>query len=118
MRPEGKGLGPEELGALLHFAQSSFTCLLVLFSTHLNIIWRVATAAMFGIEGTIASIKNIHFRIVKLRILINIDCTIFMTNEFGPKVRQQRARTVWLKQYSHDGSTMCRVLAVKYEKDV
>ena len=49
------------------------------------LLWRAARAVCPE-ESTIASVKDVHLRIVEFGVLVVVDTPIAMTNMFGPVV--------------------------------
>jgi hypothetical protein len=53
-------------------------------SRHLNVILWKTEGTMLSEKGTISTVQNVDFRIGEFRVSVNIDCAIFMPDEFRP----------------------------------
>jgi len=68
----------------------------MLLGIHLNIVLREATALVLSEETTVSTIQNIDFRVGELGVMFGVGRAILLSN-----------------MTSHDGSTVCRVLAME-----
>lgn len=98
MLTKGKCLSTNQLGTLLmlYLSHAHLTSVLVLLGFHLDVVSREASVAMVLVEGAIATIEHIRFRIGKMWVAFCIDSTVLVSDVLG-----------------HQGGTMSRVFAVE-----
>jgi hypothetical protein len=84
LHPVCKGLGTIELRSLTKLVHALFARCLVIGRVHLQVVLRLTTTAVRGVESAVASVKDVHFGIRKLRIQVAIDLSVLLTNELGP----------------------------------
>jgi hypothetical protein len=97
MLSKSKSLCPAKLGPVLAEASHlSLACVCMLFGVHLNVILGEASTSVLGEEGTVSTIQNVHLGVGKLRVVFRIRRAIVLPD-----------------MTSHDGCSMCRILAMK-----
>ena len=93
---EGEGLGAVELGTLLDLAESTLAGEFMLLIVHLNVVLRVTHGTVLGKERAVATIENVHIRVGKVWVSVDVDSPVLVTDVLG-----------------HDRRAVGRVLAVQ-----
>lgn len=98
MLTKGKSLSTDQLGSLLMFdlAHTHLTCVFMLLGLHLDIVSREAPITMVLVEGTVAAVENVSFRVGQVWIGLLVDITVLASNVLA-----------------HERSTVSRVFTVK-----
>lgn len=58
----------------------------MLFGSHLDVVLGEAKGAMFGKEGAIATIQDVHLGIGQFGVFVDVDSTVLVADILGPMV--------------------------------
>lgn len=82
MLAESKGLSTNELGSLLmlYFTHTHLACIFMLLRLHLDVVLRKAPIAVVLIEGAVATVEDVSFRVGEVWVAFSIDSTVLVAD--------------------------------------